>query len=419
MKGFPNQVTKIDKLTNALSVLSRIIDDGDAYDDDSLGEALLAAGVINPGHGYSDIPAYLEATRSKPPSNQSHRTSARGIREFLSRAGLINTDHGVLELTTAGDRLLQVHGSNDQDRFVAEWKVIARNISAIDNEGRLSHPYRVMLRMLSARPGTPRAYCALALEAGDDSEEELQRVIGLLDLNDESAIISTIGTTKSNWDNAKKILPSIAEQIGDVARVQNGLVVVDAESYNDPVYEPAVERVTSRKVTANTIATTKVPEQSDEVTPMVEANLVSLAEAITKRADRNLRHNTLVQLFASQLLGETVELWEGLFDCLAVDNATAILAEMKTLDGSVVDEVHQVRTAVSQLFYYEWFALPPEVSEANLPLIKVAVFEKVPTERHIAWMESLEVRVVWLHDSMFMAPGFSKESLSGHIWLHG
>ena len=419
MKGFPNQVTSINKLTTALGILSNIIDAGGQHDDDSFGEALLRGGVINPGSGYADVDAYLQATRLKSPSNQSHRTSARGLKEFLNKADLTHISAEMFNLTAAGRHLLEVFGTNDVDSLNSEWKMVARNIWAIDSEGNISHPYRVMLRLLTARPGTPRAYCALALEAKDDSETELQRILALRDLDDEEGIRNSIGITKSNWDNAKKILPSIAEQISDVARGLDGLFVVDAGLRIDLADRESTERVTARRVTAQTIAALKVADDSDEVEPMKEPDLVSLADAIAKRADRSFRHNVLVRRFAGELTDAGVELWEGLFDCLAVNQTAVVLAEIKTLDGSVLDEVHQVRNAVAQLLYYERLAMPTEVLAMDLPLIKVAVFDSMPSQVHLRWIDDLDIRVVWSQGGSFATTDSSKEVMSRHIRLQG
>ncbi len=418
VKGFPNQVTNITKLTMALKVLPDIIDANGPHDDDSFGESLLRHGVINPGRGYTDIDAYLQASRLKSASNQSHRTSARALKEFMAKCSAIHTQAGVLRLTDSGFRLLDAFGTNDNQRLYAEWKSTVRNIWAADGEGNISHPYQVMLRLLTARPETPRAYCALALEAKDDSEGELQRIVALRDLDDEAAIRDALGVTKSTWDNAKKILPSIAEQIGDVIRGETSLSIVGDALNAETIGGGPVDRVTARKVAADTIAALKTPDDSDEILPIIEPGAVSLANAIAVRADRTARHNRLVRQFAGQLRVAGIELWEGLFDCLAVVESAVILAEMKTLDGSASDEVHQVRNAVGQLLYYEAFSIPTEALSTGLPIIKVAVFEMVPSRTHIQWMESLAIQVVWAQDDLFSASKLSSDVLSGYLALY-
>ena len=422
VKGFPNQISNIAKLTNALVVLSNIICGGGNHDDDAFGEQLLRNGVILPGSAGGNIDNYLAASRQKPLSYQSHRTSARGLREFLHLAHLVETRDEVLGTTPAGHRLLEVHSNNDVSPLNAEWSRITRDISVSDSEGRVSHPYQIMLRILAARPGTPRAMCALALEAVDDSNEELNRVISLRDLNDEAGIRTSLGVSKSNWDNAKKILPSIAEQIGDVARGQGGLYIVTpglAESTPGSQIDD-IRLSTARRVTVASIASTKSPRDSDEAPTIDQADLVSLADAIAKRADRSNRHNLLVQQFSASLLDQSAEIWEGTFDCLAIGQGVSLLAEMKTLDGSISDEVHQVRNAAAQLLYYEVFDIRTKPELADRPLVKVAVFESVPSEPHIRWLEGIGISVVWrLGARVFATTEGSRSTLVDHLWLQG
>lgn len=423
MKGFPNQISSIAKITQALRIVSEAIDSEGQHDDDSIGELLLRNGVINPSPGHSGVDSYLELSRQKNPSNQSHRTAARGLKEILHLADLVEMQNSELRLTASGHRLLEAFASDGSSGLTAEWKSVARNIQAFDSQGSVSHPYRVLLRMLVARPGTPRSLCALALEAKNDSEEELNRIIGLRDMSDEGEIRNTIGISKSNWDNAKKILPSIAEQVGDVARGQKGLYVVeiglneDSAGYSGPTSYAGNTRSNSKLVTASTIATTKTPIDSDEATSVAETDLVSLADAIAKRADRSYRHNILVQKFTGRLKDQSMEIWEGVFDCLAVGQSVGILAEIKTLDGSHSDEIHQVRLAAAQLLYYERFDAPLLMSTVNKSLFKVAVFEQAPNQAHAEWLEGLDICCVWMSNDAFSTTDGARVMLSSHLWL--
>ena len=323
-------------------------------------------------------------------------------------------------MTPSGNRLLEVSSNDDRESLNDEWKGIARNISAVDSEARVSHPYQIMLKMLTVRPGTPRSLCALALEALDDSDTELDRIITLRDLNDESQIRASLGISKSNWDNAKKILPSIAEQIGDVARGRDRLYLVTTElTAPTSVRHTGGEiRNSARKVTVDTIATTKTPDDSDEAATINQANLVSLSEAIAKRTERSHRHNRLVQQFSASLLDQSAELWEGTFDCLAIVEEVILLAEMKTLDGSDSDETDQVRAASAQLLYYEAFDVRMVPELADRLLIKIAAFESTPSDPHVLWLESIGVWVVWrLDGGEFAASENSRAALADHLRL--
>ena len=424
MKGFPNQIADISKLTIALYVLAERIDEGLAVDDDAYGESLLRQEVILPGRSGETIDKYLARMRINTPSNQSHRTTGRQLKEFLRITGLIRDEGEYLELTQTGELLLNYWNTDDVEGWRGNWRSIANNIALIGGSGAISHPYRIMLRLLAERPGSPRAFCALALEAQNDSEEEFQRILELRDLADEQLILEQLGISTSNWDNAKKILPSIAEQIEDIARTQGGLYLVNGpttgadNSTSNESQSPETPARLARRVTPTNIASTKAPEHSDEGPETADADLVSLAEAIAKRANRNHRHNRLVQQFATALK-DTEELWEGDFDCLAVTPLSVILSEMKTLDGTQPDEVRQVRHAISQLLYYEAFSVPESVSEsmATRQTLKIAVFESAPSLAHTQWLESLGIIVVWMVDSGFITTTTSRSIVVNHLRL--
>ncbi len=424
MKGFPNQIADISKLTIALFVLAERIDSGLPVDDDSYGEALLRQEVIRPGRGGETIDQYLGRMRHNAPSNQSHRTTARQLKEFFRIANLVRDEGEYLELVEAGESLLNHWASHDEAIWRDQWRMVANNIALMDEHETISHPYRIMLRLLAERPGSPRAFCALALEAADDSEEEFQRILGLRDLDDEDVIIENLGISRSNWDNAKKILPSIAEQIADVARTNGGLYLVNGASVgsgtsNSSGTDPSTTTARpARKVTPVSIATTKVPEQSDEGPDTADADLISLAEAIAKRASRSHSHNLLVQQLAAAFR-DPEEIWEGDFDCLTVTSTFVILAEVKTLDGTQLDEVRQVRNAASQLLYYEAFSIPDSVGELTTrSFLKVAVFDNALMDAHVRWLESLGIAVAWVSDPGLVATNHSSQLLLPHLDLN-
>ena len=379
MKGFPNQISDITKLTAALDVLSAQIEQGESTDDGSFGRALLLQGIIKPGRSGEDINAYLERMNSLPPSNQGHRTSARGIKEMFIRAGLAMVTGDGFRLTEQGKMLLRLSTDYDADAVRQYWGKVMWNATARDEEGE-SHPYRIMLRLLASRPGTSRTLCALALEAKDDSEEEFQRILSLSELEDEHAIRASIGATKSNWDNAKKIIPSIAEQVGQVAKSGKGLHLVevpetDSSTGTGDRVEARGSTTAARRTSQNAIANWRPPDLSDEV---LVIDWKSPARAIELRVDRTVRHNLIVRKLAQEIV-DADAFWEDPIDLLAAVKGKLLLAEVKTLDGSIGDEVRQVRSATSQLLYYEHFSIPEGVLQEGAQVEKLAVFESRPS----------------------------------------
>ena len=105
-------------------------------------------------------------------------------------------------------------------------------------------------------------------------------------------------------------------------------------------------------------------------------------------------HNGIVRAFARGVVGATA-FWENPIDCLALVDGVALLAEVKTLDGSPSDERCQVRTAAGQLLYYEFFSMPEELTGGDFAVEKLAVFESRPSDGHVAWLISLGIAPIW------------------------
>jgi hypothetical protein len=410
VKGFPNQVANLSKLATGMADVVRLVDQGDnARNDGVLGEAFVRSGVAGRGHGRVQIPIaeYLRQQRAKRPSNQSMRTTARGLRELFQLLGLIVDDGAQVEPTDLGRQAAALAGLPMNTEQIDYWRRVIGNINHDGGDGQSSHPYQVLLRLVGQRPGITRARCALALEARNDSAEELARIVALADLP-EDQIRTRIGETKANWDNAKKVLPSFAEQLGDVVKTGDSYVLADAPGRDDagpaggggaaPARGGrigAVPRVraprTSRRVTPTTIGVAGTGNESDEVDIPPTVDPAVVAEAIRSRRDRLRRHNTIVRELAARMVG--AELHEDPFDILAVIEAVGILWEVKTLDGTVADERDRVRDALSQLLYYEAFVTEPVVGAGAIH--KIACFESAITADHQRWLNDAGIGVVW------------------------
>jgi hypothetical protein len=205
MKGFPNQIADLGKLAQGLRCIVQILDLGpNPKDDGVLGEALVRAGVLGTGHTPLPVERYIREQRAKPRDRQSFRTSARGLRELYRLLGLID-DSGPTVVVKPEGR--QAAAFADQPMDAVQIQFWRRLISNFRHDG--SHPYQVLLRLIAQRPGITRAKCALALEARDDSPQELERIVALSDLS-EDRILAQIGVSKANWDNAKKVIPHFA-----------------------------------------------------------------------------------------------------------------------------------------------------------------------------------------------------------------
>lgn len=295
-----------------------------------------------------------------------------------------------------------------------------------------SHPYAILARLASEAIGVEKSMLALCLEARDDSEAEFQRVLGLARIDDVKKVRAQIGATPFGFQNALKILPSLAVQLGD-AKLDRSSRIVAASSLRPspappspgisavptvpaptgPVTRPATPPASGGQPVPPSPGTTQPPSRShrtvdarsiavsrpsDEVP---EENISDLTEAIRLRTERARRHNEIVRKWAGLAAGCGHSLQEDPYDCLstAPDGSSAILAEVKALvePADRADEREQVRAALGQLLYYEEMDLPSN----DKPTSKVGVFGHRPSNEHIQFLNRHGIGVVWLEGDRF------------------
>jgi hypothetical protein len=425
MEGFPNQVSDFRTLAAALKVLADLVQGGtNAGDDGVLGEELIRRRVLGTGHKPIPVEEYLNAQKAKPrASDQSYRTRARGLRELFRIMRLVDDGAPELELTPAGRRIAGLPENGRNSEALELWRTVVLQMTHKGGDSVASHPYQVLLRLVARRPGITRAKCPLALEAKDDSEQELERIVELAGL-DEAEIRASLGVTKPNWNNAKKILPSFAEQLGDVVKVGNAFYLGDVpgeakESRADlEKVEPRGGARRPRKasaVTAASIAKSTAVERWDEVDAPEHLDIDPQAVMARRRRlnSRLKRHNDLVRKVAVQLEREGGQLFENPFDCLACFREEGLLLEVKSLDGTQEDERSRVREALGQLLYYESFVTKPVVSKRAVR--KVACFEAQIGLDHVHWLEEADIYVIWDTASGFGASPKARSELAGHF----
>ncbi len=414
MKGFPNQIADIKKLALAMQVLAGLVDSSeDAKNDDLFGEALLRGRVLNPGRKGLSIDQYLAIQRTKRRSNQSHQMSARGLRELFRLLGFIDDSEPVITITPDGRQVAAIAGVPVDPDQIDFWRHAIRRIHHSGRDTEASHPYQVMLKLIARRPGITRAMCALALEAKDDSDAELGRIVILAGLPEED-VIEQIGVTRSNWNNAKKVLPSFAEQLGDVVKTGQTYQLADAPGFGNggasieelvptdtadsgvrPLQVPHRPRA-SRTVTSATIGRAGIAEQDEQPVPP-DLDPAAAAEAVRRRLDRLRRHNLLVRALAARFEAAGMILHENPFDLLAVSGRVGDLLEMKTLDGTPEDERERVRDALAKLLYYEAFVTSPVVGRAAIH--KIACFERPISEPHQDFLNQSNIGTIWVTES--------------------
>ena len=342
MKGFPNQVADLKTLENALQVIFDLSTQGqDPGDDGVYGEALIRRKVLRTSHTPIPIDEYLEQQKAKKrPSDQSYRTRARGLREIFRILGLIDDAGMGVTITLIGHQIMTSAGKELTDDATRLWRSVIINIMHDGGDGEFSHPYQVLLRLVAKLPGITRSKCALALEARNDSEDELERIMKLAE-KDEAEIMDEIEVSRSTWDNAKKILPGFAEQLGDVQKSNSQFFLSDApgiqksspgeaeiEEPNNGLRRPK----SSTAVTSNSIAKTGTLEEWEEREDLPEVGVTPemLKTQKTKLRKRLVRHNMIVQKLAKELEDEGAELFENPFDCLACFTDEGLLVEVKS-----------------------------------------------------------------------------------------
>lgn len=405
MKGFPNQIADLGKIAVAIHTLERLRSEGQNPRDDGIfGVELVRARVAGTGHTPKPVAEYIREQLRKKPSNQSFRTTARGLRELFRLFGLTVEKEERIQLTELGRQAATFAGTPLNAPQIAFWRRIIRNMIHAEPNDEVSHPYQVLLRLVAAKPGIIRAKCALALEARNDSTAELNRIVALADQS-ERQIRTQTHVSKSNWDNAKKVLPKFAEQLGDVVRTGQSYVLATApggaiaQADEAPISShsrrPAVPRAprASRQVTPDSIGRAGTVEQFDEMQITQDVNPKTTREAVQLRLNRLRRHNEIVRALARRLSTAGATLYEDPFDVLALIRHSFLLIEVKSLDGTSADERDRVQEALAQLLYYEAFVAAPIAGE-NL-IKKIACFEGSITIAHQQWLNAAGIGTLW------------------------
>ncbi len=407
MKGFPNQLANITKIRDALDVLARAIGRGvDVADDDTLGEALLDAGVLGAGHGgHQSVAAYLRDQRSKPRSRRSHETSARGFREFLTKLGAIHHTATGLALRPLAQQLIAADPNIAAGALV--WHRALMALEHTDPQG-TSHPYAVLIRLVTKLGALPKHLTPLALEARNDSAAELNRVAGYAKASSEAAARRAVGVSPATWANARKVIPPLALSVhalvdsGGVLTLGPNALPAGAAPPRPALPAPVVPRTLGRAVRVDTIGRQPTPGAGGEF-----GNVADPAVTQALREARTTEHQQVVQALAGFIeQRHTLSmLREDPMDLLATVRGVTLLAEVKTLDGTFNDEVAQVRASLAQLYYYRCFNVPDPVGGA---VALLAVFSRrLSAVDHERFLAAVNVAVVWRTDATFLTTAAS------------
>lgn len=394
MKNFPHQFNDLAKLFNALAVVRGLSLSQTLLTDENFGEQLTRGRIYTYRNKELSIDEYLSAELQKPPASRGYLTVARDIRRFFELLGFITVfpDRKV-KLSPAANQLLRTASEDIRKQL---WKNSLLQLGLEGTDGEVSHPYRILLKLVNTFPGIETTKLMLALEAENDSEEEFERISNLSQRTIEQIIADT-GTTVSMAANAVKILPGLAEQLGDIERAGSrafpiGQIVITEDGIT-------TEEEYARKSKANFRETNAEGIARDPNLNTVVSVSIDLAEAIRIRQRRLAEHQEIVRLLASLNARHGFRLYEGKFDCLATKDDTALLYEVKTILLSASDEEKQTVKGVGQLKYYRFSIVRNEMGYNNIK--ELLVFSSRPNEGIIDFCTAENISVVWRNGEGF------------------
>lgn len=395
MKNFPHQFNNLDKLLNALFAIKDLIAEETPLKDEHFGELLTRKGIYTYRDKSLSINDFLLKESRKPKANRGYLTVARDIRRLFKLLGFVTVFKDKSgQLSTAALQLLSTSSTEMQTKL---WKNAFLQLGLAGQDGEISHPYRLLLKLVQDLPGIATKKLFLVLEAENDTKEEYARILQLATQSFEE-IVENIHTSASMVKNAIKILPAVAEQLGDIIRKNNrvfpvGEMVITEDDITTVV--PDIIRSDYqqyRAVTAKTIAKAPIFKNVANVS-------IDLTESIQIRQDRLALHQEIVRKLG--LLCETTnfDLYEGKFDCLATKFKTALLFEVKTIKNSSTDQEKQTVKGVGQLKYYKFSIVQQQMQYTTIK--EFIVYSQKPNQHFIEFCHIEDIDVIWLEEEEF------------------
>lgn len=394
MKNFPHQFNNLTKLYKALAFAKELIRNQTPLTDQNFGERLTREGIYTYRDKSLSIDEFLAREQEKQASDRGYLTVSRDIRRFFELLGFITVfPDKTAKLSPAANQLLRTASEDIRKEL---WKNALLQLGLEGTDGEISHPYRILLKLVNTFPGIETTKLMLALEAENDSEEEFERISNLAQKTIEQIIADT-RTMESMSANAVKILPGIAEQLGDIERTNNraypiGRLVITED-------EITTEEQPARRMKANFRETSAEGIARDPNLNVVSSVSIDLAEAIRTRQRRLAEHQEIVRQLAELNARHEFKLFEGKFDCLAIKDDTALLYEVKTILSTASDEEKQTVKGVGQLKYYKFSIVHKQMGYSKTK--EVLVFSSKPDSGIIEFCSAENISVVWRNGKAF------------------
>ena len=391
MKNFPHQINQLPKLTRAIGVFLRLADaGGEVSDDGVVGDALAKAAVYTfrtPGN--RSIDELLTSEHRKATAGQGTRACARDLRRFFSLLRFIRqTNDGKWEGSASAKSLVALN--QDNQRLIANdlWRQALLDLTLTDATG-TSNPYQILLRLVNEVPGLPKPYSGLCLEASNNSDVEFARIREVAThLNPSDTMNSLAGAHMAK--NSTKILPAIAEQLGDIRDEGGHLYVGD---WVGDALAAADVTESGEEVVRNLIRRPYAPRRRVIAGQRREQ---SLAQPIVRSFDPDqvgARYNAHEDCLdcLSKRFPAVVDRLQASYDLLLVSPQTVLLVEAKTIRA---DERRQVRAALGQLFYYEHFDVAP--LHPDKEILRLVLTDSELTEDMQKFLAKHQIGVVWI-----------------------
>lgn len=385
MKNFPHQMNKVPRLVQALGVFRDLIEQGkDIEDDGVVGDALTQAAVYSFRRQDQPISELLAVEHEKPRGQQGTRTCARDLRRFFHLLGFITS---VKSLNRSAIRLVELSDKPLSFEARAIWSTSLDRMEVTDASG-TSHPYRILLRLVSEHDGIPGLFLGLCLEAKDDSEAEFERISQLCTQSDPMAAYRQVGASKHMALNSLKILPAIARQLGDIIGAKDGhyLGQPSLSTTEDEPLEATASRATRGRRPYDPDRRREQQPQHDQLEIRKSFRFYDPDLA----AERYTAHEECLRHF-SMLVANEFEQYEDLYDLLIVADEWALLVEVKTIRK---DEVRQIRLALGQLLYYEHMLVDPMYPDHDID--RLLITDVRPHADLVALLERYHIGTAWL-----------------------
>lgn len=360
----------------------------------------------------SELHAALEARiseeRSKTSTSQGALASARDALRLAKLLGWLN-ENGMPTQIGRGIASGEIQGDLLDEVIRASWL----EMSVEDARG-VSHPMKLLLRLVGDMEFAGRQGMEAALAAANDSDEEYERVRALSQLPREVRAMAYGAATDASMDNAIKVLPKVAEELGFIELAGGVFRLTDLGREQvvgapDDAGEPAPAGRGRRR--AMPWSPAERDNEDSELGAVAIRAAAEQREAAQRLLERSRRHERLVDSVARLIGRASLHYHPQTYDLLGVpvdDSLPILLWEAKTVDG---DEAKQSRLALSQLAYYEYFEVRP--SWPGREVVRLAVFDGAIDRTLCDFLETEKVAAFRVSDGELVPLNSLAECLFG------